>query len=111
MVGTIKHDFRMNFFSDFGGVGIIGSVILLTLPVTEISVIAPIILSAVTLLGQGVVWYSRYQDRKDRKRRFNGLAEALEKKLAEKIANDSMTANDAETFVKFMEKLDDIDKG
>lgn len=100
-----------SFVGDFGGLGIMGSIILLFLPVTEISIIAPIVLSAATLLGQGIVWYSRYLDRKDRRRRFDNIASMLEKKLSEKIEDNTMTLEDTETYLKVLEKLDDIDKG
>lgn len=109
----IKRGFDMNiggFLSDFGGVSIIGSVILLTLPINEVTAITTISLSVFTAIGQAFVWFTKYQDRKARRRRFDGIATALESKLTDKISSDSMTAQDADTYIELMEKLDDIDK-
>jgi hypothetical protein len=110
---TIKRGFDMNiggFLSDFGGVGIIGSIIMLSLPINEVTAITTISLSVFTAIGQAVVWFMKHQDRKARRRRFDGIAAALESKLTDKINDNSMTANDADTYIKLMEKLDDIDK-
>lgn len=110
---ALKRDWSMNigsFASDFGGVGILGSMIMLTLPITEVTAITTISLSIFTAIGQAVVWFIKHQDRRARRRRFDGIADALEKKLTEKIEKDDVSKDDAETFVKLMEKLDDIDK-
>jgi hypothetical protein len=44
------------------------------------------------------------------RRRFDGIAAALESKLTDKINDDSVTTDDADTYIKLMQKLDDIDK-
>lgn len=98
------------FLSDFSGVSIIGSIIILLIPINEATGIATISLSVLTALGQAVVWVMKYRDRKARRRRFDGIAAALEAKLADKINDDSVTQEDADTYIKLMEKLDDIDR-
>ena len=98
------------FLSDFGGVSIIGSIIMLTLPINEVTAIATISISVFTAIGQAIVWVMKHQDRKARRRRFDDIAAALESKLTDKINDDSVTTEDADTYIKLMEKLDDIDK-
>ncbi len=112
-IAISKKNSSMNiggFLSDFGGVSIIGSIIMLTLPINEVTAITTISLSVFTALGQAIVWFMKHQDRKARRRRFDGIAAALESKLTDKINDDSVTTEDADTYIKLMEKLDDIDK-
>lgn len=113
MEATVKYDLRMNignFAGDYGGVGLVGSFIMLMMPMTDISAFTTIFIGVATLVGQGLAWYYKRQDRKDRKRRFNSIADILESQLRKKIESDSVTIQDTETFMKVMEKLDDIDK-
>ena len=83
---------------------------MLTLPINEVTAIATISISVFTAIGQAIVWVMKHQDRKARRRRFDGIAAALESKLTDKINDDSVTTEDADTYIKLMEKLDDIDK-